>query len=578
MVFFMVKNVALSTLLFLILALAYTLTLGGHLYSPDEEIVFRATESLATRGEFAVEPFVPVHFATRKTLPERADKREIPQYGIGQPIAAIPFYWVGNALAGMLPARTWNLLKTNMRAEYPMENPNASPDEQALGVARRFGCSFFNLFVTAFSGVALFGICRVLCGKALPSFLATLMWGLGSMAWPHARTFFTEPLAGLCLLLAVWGIAVALHAEKKRSWLFVLAGMAAGYACLVRVDSTVFLPALFLLATLGGWRRAVQEEAPQPANDVVEKTSEANSSDFPDVWELGPTPLPEAPVKKDAPDERLTFAQVILRAGLFTVPVMLAGAFLLYSNHKYYGSFFASGYSDQPEGIKFSTPVLAGLYGFFMSVGKGLFFFSPALIPAIWGIRPMLRNCRVFGAGILALFVMFLLVMSAWRNWPGGWCWGPRHIMQIHALLAVPVAFWMVERWDGFRRIAVTVLLIAGAGVQVFGCSQNFIEYYRIYFTDPRGQLTHPLYDVTTEQTPMRMFAIYPRDPATGKAILPQDKETGELILTGGLPPIVLPAPINDSIYIVQNSQWTRYAEMAQRGLHDFFWLHWIDS
>ena len=43
-------------------------------------------------------------------------------------------------------------------------------------------------------------------------------------------------------------------------------------------------------------------------------------------------------------------------------------------------------YSDQTEGIQFSTPVLAGLYGFLMSVGKGMFFFSPPLFLAFWGL------------------------------------------------------------------------------------------------------------------------------------------------------------------------------------------------
>ena len=44
-------------------------------------------------------------------------------------------------------------------------------------------------------------------------------------------------------------------------------------------------------------------------------------------------------------------------------------------------------------------------------------------------------------------------------------------------------------------------------------------------------------------------------------------------LLRGEVSPFLLPAPINDSIYIVQNSQWTRYAEMWRMGMHDFFWL-----
>ena len=59
--------------LFLLLALLYGLTFGGHLYSPDEEILFRTTEALATRGCLAIEPLKG--FATRPPAQPRADAR-----------------------------------------------------------------------------------------------------------------------------------------------------------------------------------------------------------------------------------------------------------------------------------------------------------------------------------------------------------------------------------------------------------------------------------------------------------------------------------------------------------------------
>jgi hypothetical protein len=40
----------------------------------------------------------------------------------------------------------------------------------------------------------------------------------------------------------------------------------------------------------------------------------------------------------------------------------------------------------------------------------------------------------------------------------------------------------------------------------------------------------------------------------------------------------VLRAPINDSIYILQNSQGPAYAELSRtRRAHDFFWLHALE-
>jgi hypothetical protein len=318
-------------------------------------------------------------------------------------------------------------------------------------------------------------------------------------------------------------------------WLVVLAGAAIGYGCLVRLDSVVFLPALALLVAWGDFARS------------------------PEVAHLFCAARPRKRLLLLL--NHLFQRPVLRRLILFAIPVALAGGIILGLNTLHFGAPFASAYSDQPEGITFSTPILAGLYGFLMSVGKGVFFFSPALVLCLFGIAPMLRRAPVFGAAILALFLSFLLFQSAWRNWAGGWCWGPRHIVQAHALLALPIAFWIAERWSSPRRVLLTSVLAIGALVQIYGCSQNFIEFYRVYYQDPAPPNATPLYDLQSSPELAYRYAIFLR----GQDGQPER----EIALTD------LVAPINDSIYIVQNSPWPRYAEMARTlGLHDFFWLH----
>lgn len=519
---------------FFILLIAYTLTFGGHLYSPDEEVMYRTTESLALRGSLAVEPLMG--FATRKGI----NGLEYAQYGIGQPLLAVPFYYLGDPIQSLMSDSSWIALLGRLRTSFPSVAPNETPYSQVSAMTHHLALSIFNLFVTALAGSMLFALALRLTGSMRGAWVGALAWGIGSLAWPHSRTFFSEPLAGLCLLLSLLCLARYFIpkisrdefisaddyiAEEPRStgstWFLILAGIAAGYGALVRIDSIVFFPGLTLIALCGDF----------------------TSSPFSlrNFW------------------DSLFQKKIAIRLIAFAAPIAAAGAIILTLNFLHYGNPLSSGYSDQPEGIAFSTPVLAGLYGFFMSIGKGLFFFSPALILAFWGTRPMIRRIPVIAAGIGLVFIAFLLFNSSWRNWAGGWCWGPRHIYQIHVLLALPIAFWAADKWTSTRRITAIIVMVIGAAIQLYGSSQSFIDFYRVYYQDPRPPSAHPLYDPQTEPT-LGLYAVYIRD-ANGK---PSQEIT----------PLDLPAPINDSIYIVQNSQWPRYAEMWRLGVHDLFWLH----
>jgi len=219
--------------------------------------------------------------------------------------------------------------------------------------------------------------------------------------------------------------------------------------------------------------------------------------------------------------------------------------------------------------------------------------------------------------GLLITFGLFFAVMCKWRNWPGGWCWGPRHIMQIHALLAVPLAFWLEglrgknsgdgdpvsdgeivesqnETFDD-RHLELgdesgdlddsvaqqnktlgiccrlssvfLVLLVIGFAVQLYGSSQNFIEYYNTFYRQPKQPAALALYaSPRFFGLPQYQIILHETDPA--------GNPTGKTLPIGANQ---LPAPINDSIYIPQNSQWSGYARLASQGTHDFFWLHLID-
>ncbi len=484
---------------FALCLMLYTLTAGGHLYSPDEEVIFRTTQALFEHGGLSVEPIAD-GFGTR---PGRGG-HEYGQYGVGQPLLALPFYALGRALAPSLSESTWRRL-------YGLESEGGGAffDATADEIAPRMACSFFNVVVGAGVATILFLLLIELTGRGGASLAAAGVYAFGTLAWPHTRPFYNQQLSLLFMLLAWWGLA---RGRRGGAVGFAaLAGVSVAVAAMVRLQSVLLLPGLIVLA-LGPFRRGM------PSREASRRAAAA-----------------------------------------FAGPILLGGVAIALLNWRQFGGPFASGYADQPEGIRFDAPLLAGLYGLLLSAGKGLFYFSPPLALSFAGWRPLGRAGRSLAAGVGVSVVVPLLVMAKWQNWPGGWSWGPRHLFPIHAFLAVPIAFWIAEAWTPARRLTLVALFAAGLGVQLLGCSQDFIVFHRLFFRDPAGGFRIP-YDPYDEVFWRQHVLLSARHPRTGQWT--------------PMPLSAVPAPIHLSIYDPRMSVWKGYPLMWREfGLVDNLWL-----
>lgn len=93
------------------------------------------------------------------------------------------------------------------------------------------------------------------------------------------------------------------------------------------------------------------------------------------------------------------------------------------------------GYGD--EALRFTTPLLAGLYGLLASPGRGLLLYAPLALVGLGrlffrGVPPAVR--ALCGGAPLLL----LLTVARFEGWHGGSAWGPRHLLPVLPLLAVP--------------------------------------------------------------------------------------------------------------------------------------------
>lgn len=490
-----------SILIFLLALAAYTLTAGGHLYSPDEEVLYRVTESLYEDHDLAIEPLFG--FATKRA----ENGLEYAQYGVGQPVLALPFYAAGKFLAPLAPLDTWKRIY-GVAADEP-DLARGFP-VTAAGLASRFACSFFNIVLSALFAALVYLLVLEITEHRAASILAALLYALGSLAWAHSRPFFTEVAAVFFIVLAWYAVLRAMRGRMS-PWL-VLAGAAAGYSALIRMDSILMYPGLALLLT-GPVLRAIPERKP-----------------------------------------------IVHPFVAFALPAALCGGALLFLNYLHFGGPFATGYSDQPEGVKFPTPLLAGLYGFLFSMGKGMFFFSPALVLGLFGWPKLVEKGAMLAGGVAASILLPLLFMSKWQNWTGGWCWGPRHIFMIHPFLAIPAAVWLAEGWGSVRRTVALSLLAVGVGVQLLGCSQDFIKFYQIFFRSHGELTTRVLYDDYDKLYWDEYFKL---------SMKPPNRDTFAQVDLG-----YVPAPTQHSIYIPQSSVWYCYPRMwRELRMVDNLWI-----
>jgi hypothetical protein len=433
--------------------MAFTVFLmGWHLYSPDEEVVFRTAESLAHNCDLAILP-IEGGFSTSKGK----DGRQYGQYGLGQPILAVPFVFLGEGIAALTPdcllsafprnvivnqgrgqawpVRTYvngknQVYRAHYNVFFPVHHDEGSLHDWMLrGAVSRMG-----QLTTALSMFILYCWAFLITGSRRAGLATGLLYGFCTVAFPHSRTFFSEPTVVLGLVWALYRLYRLDYLRRNnecchsiypgREVLYAGAGMA--LMLLTRSDS------VFLLCGVGLY-----------ALFLVNTTSSS-------------------------------FSQRFMRTGLLGLFPMLAVGAILYANYWRFGSVFSTGYEDQAGGFAFDTPLLYGLRGFLLSPGRSIFVFSPLLLLAPWGFYHLWKREKALCLTIFICGGMHLIAMSTWRNWGGGWDWGPRHIFQLTPLLLLPICTLLHDRalvgWKkgGLALLIVLALLMNALGSLVF--------------------------------------------------------------------------------------------------------------
>ncbi|MEO7794693.1 MAG: hypothetical protein ABIV06_07940 [Thermoanaerobaculia bacterium] len=116
---------------------------------------------------------------------------------------------------------------------------------------------------------------------------------------------------------------------------------------------------------------------------------------------------------------------------------------------------------------------LDGALSLLVSPGRGVLFFSPLIVLAIAGIRPLHRRAPFLAWAICAAAVVHFSLISSFSFFSAEWCWGPRYLVVVLALLHVGLPFA-----PPLRRRLLAVFLTIGCAVQLLGLSLEMSRYH----------------------------------------------------------------------------------------------------
>ncbi|MBN1994018.1 MAG: hypothetical protein JW953_15060 [Anaerolineae bacterium] len=403
--------------LFLFLFAVYLLTYTPRINSSDGLAMFSTAESLARRGALDIEQ---IRWMGLQQGTYGLNGLPYSRKGIGLPLALLPLTWLGLVIPWLGPVSV-SLL--------------------------------FNAIVTALTAVILLVYLRRLGSSQRAGFIVALTYGLATLAWPYAKSLFSDPFSGFLLLAAAYALLKFRHILQAQSTNSpaslppsilvypLLAGLCLGWNVATRYAEILFLSVFGILLLY--------------------------------YLRFGRTP------------RLLLFRQPILWPGLiaFTTPILFIGLGLLVFNITRYGDPFNTGYLPQET---FSAVLWQGVVGQLLSPGRGLLLYCPIFILSFWGFRPALRRFPAEALLALGVILIHLFLYGKWFMWHGGFAWGPRFMIPTLPFWTVFLAPVAARAFPGpntknrsgliFR---LAYLILAGLGLipQLLAVSTDFTPF-----------------------------------------------------------------------------------------------------
>lgn len=443
-------------IIFIINLVIYSLFNYGGIRSPDSEIVFRTTQSLALRHDFAVpEPIDWTYFG----LGKGTDNRRYSIFGPAESIIAVPllktaYFLTQNNISidnNYIPLSFHVPSGDTLAGVYFLEGKRPPV---MRGQYIRFIVSFFNPIVGALSGIFLYLVLVSITRSKIISFFTTFIYSFGSLVFPYSGTFFSEPLCTMFIILSLLFIVKNEDPPKSATYVnrnYFYSGTFLGLAIVTHISAVLSVPFYY-------------------------------------IFIMGQ-------VTKD----KISFKSLGISSLYFTFGVIVWAVLLLYYNYFRFGNIFETGRSADPlyHYAIYSDP-LRGLYGLLLSPGKGLLIYSPIVILSIVFWKSFHKKFPHLSVTVIAMILIRLFFIASRSDWHGGFSLGPRYFVIIMPFLFIPIALGIKDiliKRELKRFVILCLFSFICIAQQIFLSIGELFSYYYIIHSQQKAQgidvLTH---------------------------------------------------------------------------------------
>ena len=464
-------------------AVFYLLFSYGGIRSPDSEVVFRTAEALATRGTFAVT--TRISGLENFGLPAGLDGRYYSLFGPGQSLASVPFVEIGlllnetkwyDRVPTLVPISHYvgGGILSYVRKEVPKD---LAPH------ALRFITSIFNVIVSALCVSFFYLLIWALTRSPLATWCTSILFAFGSLNFPYAGTFFSEPLATLFVILSfsclVWNEMYIAISVKQKHFNILCAGVFLGIATTVHITAALYTPFFFVygLYTFFGSRRR--------------------------------------------------FRDLMVPCGMFLAGLGLFLALLGYYNYVRFGNPLETGRTFDPS-VEYATYVVpwSNMFELLFSSGKGVLWYCPAVIAGLFFWRRLHARYAAISFTILSSVVFRLAFIASRSDWHGGYSLGPRYLVMAFPLLLLPVGEFLAaaERKRTIRGFWLFFLFsLVCIGQQIyFSTGEIFFFFFTVnwtYISHGGNVLLHDDLYIDWDKSPLFYILEAHRGPFTLRLI-----------------------------------------------------------
>jgi len=379
-----------------------------------ENITFGELDNVAVSGDMA---FARGHF-----YPNKAP---------GTSFIAVPAYWAVYHFEKFLEANPdeWWTLTLNAWLTTVL----------SIGLVSAISVVLFYDLALAFSG-----------GRTTISLAAAIAFAFGTMLFPYATTLYEHNIIGAGLMASFYllyrlktapAVAIADGSRSKPVLYLFISGFCAGYAAI-----TNYIIAA-VVAILGGY--------------LLLSLKQPRAWLWFGLGVLGPLLLVCA------------YNQVCFGTP-FTINYQYQNPFFV-NTGKAFLNVFVTPRTFDGSVLQYLKQVFSVLLSVLISPFRGLFFNSPVLLMGVAGLFELFRreNFRAEAWLVVSVLLFFLLFISHFNGWYGGWASGPRYLIPALPFLCVAMVLGFVRFPKlslALTAISVTIqLLITAVDAQTPG-------------------------------------------------------------------------------------------------------------